>query len=88
MITDVQIEQWLDARGIVEPKIRNMTRQGLFQLRDQGKLDLQTVGLKHRTTIHKFDHEHSDVPVLFETVISDNGKISVTHPPKEEETTL
>ena len=77
MITDEQIEQWLDARGITQPAIREATRKAMIRLRGEGRLDLQTLGLKTKTTVRKFDHEASDTPQLVETVVSEDGKITV-----------
>lgn len=77
MITDEQIEAWLDAKGITQPAIREATRKALVKLRGEGRLDLQTLGVKTKTTVHKFDHESSGTPQLVETVVAEDGKVTV-----------
>lgn len=81
-----QIEAWMDARGITQPAIREVTRKALLKLQSEGRLDFQTLQVKTKTTIQKFDHEHFETPQLVETVVSEDGAVTVIPaPPSDKE---
>ena len=79
-ITNEQIEQWLDAKGIQDPGMREMMRVGLYKLRDEDRLHLESIGFTARATVNKFDHERGPDPVLVEQVVveEENGEIMAT----------
>lgn len=58
-------------RGITDGPTQQIIKKLLDSLQTQGRLDLNTVDIKTKCRVDKFEHAHSETPELFESITTD-----------------